>query len=114
MSSAIQFDCRLYYSTWEIQNLIEMTHSGMLILKAFRRLVDVCGHRWLGLGNDPVGSSTTNICYTRNVLTTSNVEYAVSSAPEAIMLDLLRSTHSLEPRSKVLQTPPDLSAVLFR
>jgi hypothetical protein len=53
-------------------------------------------------------------CYTSNVLTTSNVEYAVSSAPEAIMLYLLGSTHSLEPRSKVLQVPPDLSALLFR
>jgi hypothetical protein len=103
MSSAIRFDYILYYSTWAIQNLIEMTQlvftrprsafRGLLLLVAIRPWQRP---RW------------------SNVLATSNVEYAVSSAPEAIMLYLLGSTHSLEPRSKVLQRPPDLSAVLFR
>ena len=52
-ASAIQLNCRSYFSTW--------FHSGALILKAFRRLADVGGHRWPGLGNDSVGSSTANI-----------------------------------------------------
>lgn len=42
MSGAIQFDCVLYYSTWEIQNLIEMTQLVSLGHTHFESFQEAC------------------------------------------------------------------------
>jgi hypothetical protein len=89
-------------------------HSATLILKAFRGLPFVAIVVGQALAMTLLVPPLRTVCYTRNVPTTSNAGYTVSSPPEAIMLYLLGSPHSLEPHSKVLQTPPDLSVVFFR